>query len=222
MRINKTALALLGLSTTLLTGSALAADDGNRVKAGDVLVRVGAAGVYPNDDSDNLKGLPNGYEVGVGNAWSAGLTVSYMATDNIGVGLLAAWPFKHDIRGEKDISSLGDIGSTKQLPPTLTLQYHFPLLETVKPYVGVGLNYTWFFDTDGKGPVTDLDLDNSWGWAVEAGVDVTLYNNWFFNVSGWYIDIDTKADATIANTTKTSVDVDIDPWVVMVGFGRRF
>ncbi len=216
MRLKKTTLAWLGLSTTLLTAPALAVDPG------DVLIRLGAAGVYPNDRSTDLNNLDIIHaKVGVSNAWSAGLTVSYMATENIGVGVVAAWPFKHDIRGERGISGLGKIGDTKQLPPTLLAEYHFFPKEIMKPYVGIGLNYTWFFDTNAEAPLDSLDLENSWGLAVEAGVDVFLKDDWFINIAGWYMDIDTDAKAKIGSTT-TKSHVNIDPAVVMFAIGKRF
>jgi outer membrane protein len=58
---------------------------------------------------------------------------------------LAATPFKHDVL-------LGDsteqikVGSVKHLPPTFSFQYHFMPDSKFRPYVGLGPNYTTFFD----------------------------------------------------------------------------
>jgi outer membrane protein len=189
-------------------------------------VRAGAAWVVPNDDSGNVSGIP-GSEVSVDSAVSLGVTLGYMVTNNVGIGLLAAWPFEHDIQGERSISGLGRIATIKQLPPTLTVHYHFLPEGSIRPYVGAGLNYTWFFDEDASsslegalGP-TSIDLDNSWGLAGEAGVDVTLKDNWFLNASVWYLDINTTA-ALKTDIAKLKVDVDINPWVFMIGVGTKF
>ena len=106
--------------------------------AGTLIARAGAAGVYPNDESENIAGLG---KVEADDAWSLGLTSAYMATDNIGIGLLGAWPFEHDIDGSSGaLDDLGTVAETKHLPPTLTAQYHFDLAnDKVHPFLGAGM-----------------------------------------------------------------------------------
>ena len=208
-------------------------------EAGDFIVRAGAVTVDPNDSATTpkLNGAPlYGVGVEVDSDTQLGLTVAYMVTSNIGVELLAATPFQHDITGNlNSTAALGtnDLGNTKQLPPTLTLQYYFNNSSIFTPYVGAGLNYTKFWDEDAGsslnttlgGNVT-LDLDNSWGLAAEAGVDVNLGNNWLLNASLWYIDIDTNATYTVRNGAlagaKVKSDVNIDPWIYMASVGYKF
>ena len=100
--------------------------------------------------------------------------------------------------------------------------YFFPK-SPIRPYIGAGLNYTIFFDTNGKYPVNSLELSNSWGFAGELGADVDLNKDWFVNVSGWYMDIDTRAKAEIAGVPRESKShVNIDPWVLMFAIGTHF
>jgi len=212
--------------TLLGMGAALLATTGWALDAGEVLVRLGPAGVFPNDrstDFNNLGPALNiyGAKASVGNAWSAGLTLAYMATENIGIELVAAYPFKHTIKGDGAISGLGNIGDTKQLPPTLLVQYYFFSKSPIRPYIGAGLNYTIFFDTNAKRPLNNLDLTNSWGYAGEVGVDVDLNKDWFINVSSWYMDIKTRAKAEVAGVTAKS-NVNIDPVVLMFAIGTHF
>ena len=54
-------------------------------EAGDMMLRVGAAGVYPTGDSDNITPIDPNAKVEADDAWSLGITFSYMFTDNIGV-----------------------------------------------------------------------------------------------------------------------------------------
>ena len=145
-----------------------------------------------------------------------GLTLGYMYTDNIGIGVLAATPFKHDIK----LVGVGKAAETKHLPPTVTLQYHFAPRSNVRPYIGAGLNYTNFFSekTVGLGGAK-LKLDDSWGLAAEAGVDIDLNDRWFVSGQVWYLDIDTEADIS---GVASDVNVEIDPWVVMIGIGTTF
>ncbi|MCY1462697.1 Outer membrane protein W [compost metagenome] len=96
-----------------------------------------------------------------------------------------------------------------------------------QPYAGVGVNYTTFFDEDltsareAQG-FSNLKLQDSWGLAGELGFDYMLNENALFNMAVWYMDIDTQATANLAGVNKVKVDVDVDPWVYMVGFGYKF
>lgn len=187
---------------------------------GDWLVRVGAVNVSPNDDSGELSGVA-GAEVSVDGDASLGITLGYMLSDKLGIGVLGALPFKHEINGEGSIAGLGAIADVKQLPPTVTLQYHFSPEAGVRPYVGAGLNYTTFFSEETKGALdgTDISLDDSIGLAVEAGVDVDINQDWFVGVQLWYIDIATTAELSGG---LGKIDVDINPWVAMIGVGHTF
>jgi len=202
-------------------------------QAGDILLRVGPTWVIPNDDSSAIRtsdgsvAVP-GSPVGVDDGVSLGLTAAYMLSDQIGVELLAAIPFKHDLEGHGELSALGKIGETKHLPPTVSVQYHFTPQGQFQPYVGLGLNYTTFFDEEVSASLegalgeTSLSLDDSWGLAAQAGVDVMFENGWFLNASAWYIDINTEATLNTAAAGRLNVDVDIDPWVFLVGAGFKF
>lgn len=202
----KTALAA-ALASGLMTGVAEA------YQAGDWLVRAGIWGIYPK--SDNLNLGPN-TDINVDDSYSLGFNITYMATPNIGIELLGAWPFSHDI----SLSGVGTIGDTKQLPPTISVQYHFLPDSNFRPYVGLGLNYTFFFDESTEGALSgsDLKLDDSWGLAAQVGMDFDVAPNWFLNVDVRYIDIESKAklDGVSIGT------VEIDPWVVGFNVGTRF
>ena len=149
-------------------------------------------------------------------AWSATINFSYMVTDNWAVELLAAYPFKHDI----ELNDGTKVGSTKHLPPTVSLQYHFLPSAKVQPYIGVGVNYTDFFSEQTTGPLegTNLKLNSSWGMSGEIGVDIPLNDQWFFNLDVRYIDIETKA----VLDGNSLGDVAIDPWVYGVHVGFTF
>lgn len=116
--------------------------------------------------------------------------------------------------------ALTQVGKTKHLPPTLSLQYHFAPQATLRPYVGVGLNYTLFFEEKTQGALagTKLELDPSFGLAGQVGVDVALNDLWFVNADVRYIDIDSDAKLNGASLNT----VNIDPYVIGVSIGRRF
>lgn len=212
-------LALAG-AVALATTPALA------LEAGDMLVRFGPTWVLPNDDSSavSLNGAAiadSGVTVEDGLALGASFT--YMLDSNLGIEVLAATPFSHDVEGEGSIAGLGKIAEVKHLPPTVSLQYHFASQGALRPYVGAGINYTTFFDEEGQGAFNgaNVSLDDSWGWAVQAGLDYDLNDQWFLGGSLYYMAIDTTATIE-AGADTYEVDVDINPWVVMLGGGVRF
>lgn len=179
--------------------------------AGDFFTRVGVAQVSPKSNNGSL--VDGAFSVDVQNKTDFAFTLGYRFHDKVGIELLAALPFKHDIELNGD-----NLASTKHLPPTLTLQY-YPMGGTdsrVQPYAGVGINYTRF--SNESLAIGDLDLDNSWGIAGQLGVDLLIDDNWALNAAAWYIDIDT--DAKINGQAAGTVE--IDPVVVMAGISYRF
>lgn len=216
------------LFTASLLALAIAAPVAQAHQAGDIIVRAGAITVDPHEDSSNVKigGVKAaGTAATLDSDTQLGLNFAYMLTDNLGLELLAATPFSHDI-GTKGLGGL-KLGSVKHLPPTLSLVY-YPLdsKSAFQPYVGAGINYTWFFDdklsseAEGAG-FRGLDLKDSWGLAAQIGADYMLTDNLMINAQIRYIDIETKG-TTYAGNTKVSVDVDVDPFVYMVGLGYKF
>jgi outer membrane protein len=212
----KVAALSTAVAAAMISAPALAAHE-----AGDMMLRVGAAGVYPTGDSENISGLPAGSKVEADSAWSLGLSFTYMFTDEIGVGVLGAYPFEHDIKGQGSISSLDKVGSTKHLPPTVTLQYYFNNDTAFTPFLGAGVNYTHFFDEDTSGALSgaNLNIDDSWGYALEGGVDYDVNDQWMISGQVYYINIEPKADVS---TLPGNFKVDINPWVYFVSAGYKF
>ncbi|MDG4554521.1 MAG: OmpW family outer membrane protein [Candidatus Competibacter sp.] len=199
-----------------LAGAFLAGTTAQAYEAGDWLVRAGAWGVFPKSDNlTNVLGQP-GVDIEADDGYSLGFNFTYMVNPNIGIELLLALPFKHDI----ELTGAGKVANTLQLPPTLFVQYHFMPTGNIRPYAGIGLNYTYFWDEKTTGALsgTSLSLDSSWGLAGELGVDIDVTPNWFVNGVVGYMDIDTKAKLNGVSLGT----VEIDPWVVGINIGTRF
>lgn len=189
-------------------------------ETGDFVARVGWAHLAPNDDAEDFSGIP-GTTVTVEDADTLGVSFTYMFTDNLGVGVLGVWPFTVDIKGDKGaLAGAGKVADTKALPPTVTLQYHFNSGSNLHPYVGAGINYTYFWDENTNGALngTQLDLDSSFGLAAEAGLDYDLGNDLLVSAQIWYAQISTTANSSAAG----KADINIDPWVFMLGVGKKF
>jgi outer membrane protein len=203
-------------------------------------VNVGAITVAPNDSSSTLNvvesvaGLPAGStQVAVNNNTQLGFTIDYKINNNWTAEIIAATPFSHDINVKGSAIDGLDIGNTKHLPPTLVAQYHFDMGNSnLDPFVGVGLNYTKFFDASASDTLkttlralnvttanddVDLELDDSVGLALQAGVNYKINDHWGAHFAVSKIDIDTEANVTVNGNSIQKVDVQIDPMVVMVG-----
>lgn len=144
------------------------------------------------------------------------LTAEYFIADKLGVELLVAWPFEHDI----NLVGTGKIGSVKHLPPTLSLQYHFTNQSQFTPFIGAGINYTYFFDDTATGPLagTSLDLSDSWGYALHAGLDYAISPKGSLRADVRYIDIET--DVRVGGAPIGTVK--IDPWIFGVAYVHKF
>ncbi len=194
-------LILAGLAAAL----SLAAAPAMAQSKGDWTVSAGVHQVAPKSNNGWLAG--HTLKVDVDNDVKPTITGEYFIADNLGIEVLAALPFKHDI----NINGLGRVGSTKQLPPVVTLQYHFNSKGKVSPFVGAGVNYTTFFSEDTTGALagSKLKLQDSWGLAAHAGIDFAIGEKGALRVDMRWIDIDSKVKL---NGEKIGT-VNIDPLV---------
>lgn len=182
-------------------------------QAGEWTIGVGAHQVNPKSDNGRLVG--GTVPIEVDSNVRPTITAEYFVRNNLGIEVLAAWPFEHDI----NVPGVGRVGSTKHLPPTVSLQYHFGQ-GTVKPFVGAGINYTRFFSTETTGILagTDLELDDSFGLAAHVGVDFEVGEKGSIRIDARWIDIDTdvKLNGVDVGT------VEIDPLVYGVAYVFKF
>lgn len=196
------------MKKTLLTVAALAlcatsTAFAEPVSEGNYLVRARGVFVNPvNSDSANLG-------VNVSDKLIPELDLSYFFTPNIAAELILTVPQKLDV-------NIGNtkIGTVKALPPVLLAQYHFTGL-SVRPYIGAGLNYTRFSHVELGG----LEVSrNSFGPALQAGVDIPLGKNWLINldVKKTWLKTDVRSGGATVTTLK------VDPWLLGVGVGYRF
>lgn len=194
----------LALALVLLPGLASA-------DAGDWLIRARVIDIAPDvSTSDTLSVL----RVDVDDQVVPELDFTYFVTENLAAELILATA-KHDVS-----SSLGQLGTVKHLPPTLTLQYHFAPDAAVRPYIGAGVNYTRFYDVDLAAGAAEIDVDrDSWGWALQVGVDIPVSKDWFVNLDVKKIAIETDASLDGVGDIGT---LEIDPYVYGIGVGMRF
>jgi len=211
----------LAAATTFAAGAASAQTAPVRGKqAGDIVVGLSAIGLLPTNGGrvDAIGGKPE-----ASNTATPQLDFSYFFTPNIALNLIAATT-RHDV-SVRD-SALGDVdlGRVWALPPTLTLQFH-PLPQSrFSPYAGLGVNYTVFYAEGGRRnpAVTDVSIGNSWGLALNAGVDYEVARRWALNFDVkkiFFLEPDVKVDTALG---RINARADINPWVIGAGLRYRF
>lgn len=228
MRWGITMTSFAALAASLAIPDAAMAQDIEPLQKGDTIVRLRAILVAPQDDSGDIEPSLPGEGVKVTSSVTPEIDFTYMVTNNIGLELIAATS-KHDFKGVSGVTgSIGKLGSTWALPPTLTLNYHFNNEGKIRPYLGAGINYTIFYSDKASGGLEDavgptsVDLDDSFGIALHAGVDVAVSKNMMINFDAKWIDMDTTATLDTTALGVQKVDVEIDPLVLGVGIGWKF
>lgn len=186
----------------------LAATSATAQSQGDFTLGIGVGSVMPKSGNGTLAGGT----ADIGDDVRPTITAEYFIRDNLGIELLAATPFEHDI----NIGGIGFAGTTKHLPPTLSLNWHFPTNSAFKPYVGAGVTYTTFFEEES--PLGTLALDDSFGLSVQVGLDYELNSNASLRANLRWLDID--SDATLNGTAIGTAE--IDPYVVNLAYVIKF
>lgn len=213
---------------------------------GTFVLRAGVTAVDPKINSYSMsESTPTDRSstfVDVRSATSMSLTGTFLFSEHWGIDLLLALPFRHDIDayvsrpspvpGEPGFIFDGKIGETEQLPPTLSLQYHFSPGTSLQPYVGLGINWTRFSDTRYTGlfediigePVSELILEDSTGIAVQVGGDWRVGERTVINFDVRWIDIDTDVsiDGPNFDGEQKLFTAEIDPWVWSLSLGVHF
>lgn len=205
---------------SLVAVASLAALSASAGEGQNWLFRMRGISVIP-DESASINGI--GGDVDVDSDYTVDIDLTYFINESWAVELMAATT-RNGVRAEGTAVGDVDLGSIRLLPPTLTLQYHMCLTETIKPYVGVGVNYTKFYDEElsDNALITRVEYDDAFALVLQAGVDVDINENWVFNVDVKKVYLET--DVNIDNTAlpRIDADVDIDHWILGVGFGYRF
>ncbi|MEW9919139.1 OmpW family protein [Marimonas sp. MJW-29] len=195
-------------SIAVILLAALGATSAAAQSQGDWTLGLGLGSVMPKSGNGTLAGGA----ADVGDDLRPVFTAEYFIRDNLGIELLASTPFEHDV----DIAGVGYAGSTKHLPPTLSLNYHFPTNSAVRPYVGAGITYVTFFEE--QSPLGTIELDDSFGLSVQAGIDYELSPTAALRANVRWMDVD-------SDVSLDGVDIgtaEIDPVVVSLTYLIQF
>jgi len=204
--------ALLLSATVPFTGAFADSGDG---LAGHFQIRLRLLGVLPDAGATTYVGGVNSHtSTTATDSLEPEVDGTYFITDHMAVEAIAAVTH-HSVHN----SALGNVGSVWLLPPTITVQYHLqPTDSFIRPYVGAGINYTWFFSPKSS-LVHDLHFGDNVGWALQAGFDVPIGEPYFLNVDAKKLFLNTTATAPSAQVVSHA---HLNPWIIGAGVGIRF
>ncbi|TAD78661.1 MAG: hypothetical protein EAY70_06850 [Sphingomonadales bacterium] len=221
-----------GAALALAATPAMAQDSGSETdRAGDIQFKLLATAVLPDgkitDINVNLPRLPATLQTKANDNVVPTLAVEWFVTDNVSIETIAGTT-QHDVDTTAGLAAGAELVSDALLlPATVTAKYHFDL-GGVKPYVGGGVAYfMWLSDKPGAATlplgVTDTDLSDEFGFALQAGFDVPLGDKGFgltFDAKRYFID--TTARWYVGNTLAIETEHKLDPWVLSAGVSYRF
>ncbi|KZK79350.1 Outer membrane protein W precursor [Pseudovibrio sp. W64] len=179
-------------------------------------IRVRALGVI-TEDSGHVNGV-SGSDLSYSNTVVPELDITYYFTENIAAELILGTTWAN-VDGDGALAGT-DVGDTWILPPTLTLQYHFTNFGAFKPYIGAGVNYTIFYNQDAN-DVDDLDIENTFGAALQVGFDYMIDDNWGVNLDVKKLFLEPDFDVKVGSN-KLKGTAELNPWLVGAGITYRF
>lgn len=171
-------------------------------------IKVGVAGILPDESGDPIP-------VDISDEYVPVAQIEYFFSDNISAELLCCVA-THEVTAANGAVDLGEV---THFPPTVTVKYRWTNLGAFEPYVGAGVNFTSFIDSEPPAGLS-VDYDESFGPALQIGADYRVDEHWFVNFDVRRIWINT--DVTITGAVNANDEVDINPWVVSTSIGYRF
>lgn len=199
--------------------------------------RIGLYSVFYHVSADDLSGpfVPPGANIDAKNVETLYLAYVRRLSPHFDVELAVGYPPLQKTVG-KGPATLGSvpydgqvIATARWLAPTLLVEYMF-LNENSKwrPFIGVGVNYTNFYDRDStaqgnaaSGGPTKLSLSASVGPAATAGLAYNIANNWNFYASYSVSQVKTNLVADTAGVIRTT-HISFGPQTLVLSVGYSF
>jgi outer membrane protein len=165
-------------------------------------VRIGLYSVFYHSSADDITGpyVPAGVNLTAENLETLYVGIVHHFPDNFALELALGYPPLSKVKGSGP-ATVGStpydgqvISSARWISPTLLFEYNFlPETALLRPYLGVGVNYTTFYDRDStaagnaaSGGPTRISLTSSVGPAVTGGVTYRISDHWAMHASyGW-------------------------------------
>jgi outer membrane protein len=199
--------------------------------------RIGVYSVFYHVSADDLSGpyVPPGANIDAKNVETLYLAYVRRLSAHFDVELTLGYPPLQKTVG-KGPATLGSvpyngqtIATARWLAPTLLAEYMFLSEDSRwRPYIGIGVNYTNFYDRDStaqgnaaSGGPTKLSLTSSVGVAGTVGLTYRIANNWNAYASYSATQVKTRLDADTAGVIRTT-HISFGPQALVVAVGYSF
>jgi outer membrane protein len=183
-------------------------------------LRLGVYSIFYHASADDLQGpyVPAGVNLKADDVETVYFGYIRRLSAHVETELAIGWPpiTKTEGKGPATLGSVPYAGqvisSARWLAPTLLLNYKFfDENAAIRPYIGVGVNYTDFYDRNStaagnaaSGGPTKLSLPSSWGPAATAGITYRLNDHWGLHASYGWAQVKTHLTANTDGIIRTT------------------
>lgn len=198
---------------------------------------IGIANAQMHSSAADITGrfVPPGVNLSIGDATTLFLAYSRAITDNIDIQISGGYPPRYKTTA-KGVATLGSvpwagqtIGSAKEAAPSVFVNYTFTGHDAqIQPYVGIGINYTRFFDVKStsandaaNGGPTSIGMTNSHGVAAKIGIRYKVDKEWSVNAHISSADVTSQLTTNTAGITRTT-HIDFKPLIFVLSAGYSF
>jgi outer membrane protein len=178
---------------------------------------IGARVAYISYSDADVKGVDIEYDESV----MYGLNLTYFAHKYISLELSVDW-VETDLYLE-DFNDL-NAGEIEQIPILFSVRTHLSTNSKVSPYLTFGIGYYINdFDEDSSiSTIANIDVDDSFGWHVGAGLEYFFNDHIAFNLDLKYIMTNIDVDGDVDGTRLRDDKIDADAFTAGVGFKYYF
>jgi outer membrane protein len=187
------------------------------------VVKFGVSEYTTNSKTNGVSGIgvPAGADAETGDATTVIAVYERLITPNLGIELVLGVPPRIQADAKGSVAFLGeDILSARNVSPTLLVLYHFGQPgDKFRPSLGAGINYTRFSDIKSR-IAPKVEMSDSSGRAVQAGMDYALNKDWGLFASVAALQVKSKVVAS--GTTVLQSEIDFRPVVYSFGATYKF
>jgi outer membrane protein len=198
-------------------------------------VRLGAVHIGLSVDSPNLTSngpaflTPQPAGLDVRDKSTLLFSVSQRINEHFDAEIVLGVPPRHDVVGTGTLAPFGTISRVRQAAPTAFLNYSFfEGSAAFRPFVGVGVNYTRFYDAAStasgdlaSGGPTRIVLTKSTGMAAQAGFTYKFDQRWSLCASVVRADVESDLTATTGSIERKT-NIKFNPTAVSASLGYTF
>lgn len=183
---------------------------------------------YAGFDASAHVYLPNG-EVPGGDAsvrhnTGFAMEFGYFIAPNWSAALSVGVPPTARIYGAGTLDSAGKLGNAKYAPGVLSLQFNAPTEGPLRPYIGLGYNYTIVYDVQDSA-IHHLRVSNGGGPSIQAGFEYAVSPRFalFLDIKKIWVGVDAHGQVeTPSGAVPAYANVTLNPVIINTGLSWHF